>query len=227
MGALANIGQREKAIISMVMVVLLAFGWYWFVTKPIQDRAPLIQAEIDQLTIQRDQGRAAQAALPQLRAAIAQLESERQQFLRELPPTEQLGRVLTSLTQQARQNGVTLRTLTRAAGDTQGVTAVRATNLALAIESPWSNFYLFLRQLESLQRFSLISGLNLTLGSTGGLTGNQTSNPAINSSLTMTVYTYTGERASDASTGAGQATPPAGGQTPPQPAQPAQPGGRP
>lgn len=213
---LARMGQREWAIVAIVAAVLLGLMWYFLVTQPLQGRIPEIQAEVDRLTTERDRGRAAQRALPQLRETIARLDAERQQFLRELPPTEQLGRVLSALAQTARESGVVLRTLSRGAGDNQGVANVRATNLAMQVESPFPELYVFLRNLEGFQRFATVSGLNLTLGGGGpAATVAQATNPTINTSLTMTVYTYTG-----------QAQPPQGGQ-PAQPGQPGQPGGRP
>ncbi|GIW33131.1 type 4a pilus biogenesis protein PilO [Meiothermus sp.] len=212
---LARMGQREWAIVAMVAAVLLGLMWYFLITQPLQGRIPEIQAEVDRLTTERDRGRAAQRALPQLRETIARLDAERQQFLRELPPTEQLGRVLSSLAQTARESGVVLRTLSRGAGDNQGVANVRATNLAMQVESPFPELYVFLRNLEGFQRFATVSGLNLTLGGSATATVGQATNPTINTSLTMTVYTYTG-----------QAQPAQGGQ-PPQPGQPGQPGGQP
>jgi len=204
---LARMGQREWALVTIVVALLLGVMWYFLVTQPLQGRIPQLQAEIDRLTVERDRGRAAQRALPQLREAIARLEAERQQFLRELPPTEQLGRVLNALAQTARESGVVLRALNRSAGDSQGVANVRATNLALQVESPFPELYVFLRNLEDLQRFATVSGLNLSLGSTGpAATEAAATNPIINTSLTMTVYTYTGQG---------------------QPAQQDQPGGRP
>lgn len=208
---LARMGQREWAIVAIVLALLLGAMWYFFVTQPLQGRVPQVQAEVDQLTIERDRGRAAQRALPQLRETIARLDAERQQFLRELPPTEQLGRVLSSLAQQARESGVLLKTLNRGPGDAQ-VPNVRSTNIAMQVESPFSELYVFLKRLEDLQRFSTVSGLNLALGN------EKTTNPAINTSLTMTVYTYTG-------TGEGQAAPQQGtpaGQNPPPGGAPAQ-----
>lgn len=208
---LARMGQREWAIVTIVMALLLGLMWFFLVTQPLQSRIHEIQAEVNRLTIERDRGRAAQRALPQLRETIVRLDADRQQFLRELPPTEQLGRVLASLSQQARESGVVLRTLSRGAGDNQGVANVRATNLALQVESPFPELYVFLRNLENLQRFATVSGLNLTLGAGGPAeTVAQANNPTINTSLTMTVFTFTGQ---------------------PQPetpeAQPGQPGGRP
>lgn len=216
---LARMGQREWAIVSVVVALLLGLLWYFFVTQPLQNRIPDLEATIQQLESERDKGRAAQAALPQLRATIAQLEAERQAFLRELPPTEQIGQVLSLLAQRARESGVVLKTLNRSPGGTSDVPNVRSTNLALTVESPFPELYVFLKQLESLQRFSTISGLNLALGSA------QTANPPINTSLTMTVYTYTGQGSGVQPAVQGQQS--SQGQPVQTPNQPVQPGGRP
>ncbi|MER3554904.1 MAG: competence protein [Meiothermus sp.] len=203
-------GQREWAIVSIVVALLLGMMWYFFVTQPLQNRIPEIEANVEQLKSERDKGRAAQAALPQLRATIAQLEAERQAFLRELPPTEQVGQVLSLLAQKARESGVILKTMNRTPGGTQDVPNVRSTNLAITVESPFPELYVFLKQLEGLQRFSTVSGLNLALGNA------QTANPPINTSLTMTVYTYTGQGSGVQPQGTVQGQP---GQTPGQPTQ--------
>ncbi|GEM85729.1 type 4a pilus biogenesis protein PilO [Meiothermus granaticius] len=215
---LARMGQREWAIVSIVVALLLGLLWYFFVTQPLQNRIPDLEANIQQLQSERDKGRAAQAALPQLRATIAQLEAERQAFLRELPPTEQIGQVLSLLAQRARESGVVLKTLNRTPGGPSDVANVRSTNLAITVESPFPELYVFLKQLENLQRFSTISGLNLALG------GDQTANPPINTSLTMTVYTYTGQGSEAQPAVQGQPTQGQPGQAPNPSSQP---GGRP
>lgn len=223
--ALAKLGQREWAIIVMVLALLLGAAWYFTITTSLQNQIPGIESEISTLEQERDRGLAARRALPQLRALISQLESERQQFLRELPPSEQLGRVLTEITQQARESGVRLRQFNRSNGDSGGVANVRATNIALQFDARYTELFEFLDRLQGLRRFATTSGLNLTLGggpsSAAGLPANER-DPAIGTSLTMTVYTYTGDTASAQPTSDGQTpqsnTPPAG-----QPAQGGQP----
>ena len=223
--ALAKLGQREWAIIVMVLALLLGAAWYFTITTSLQNQIPGIESEISTLEQERDRGLAARRALPQLRALITQLEGERQQFLRELPPSEQLGRVLTEITQQARESGVRLRQFNRSGGDSGGVANVRATNIALQFDARYTEFFAFLDRLEGLRRFATTSGLNLTLGggpaAPGGVPSVGSENdPAIGTSLTMTVYTYTGDTA-NAQPAEGQTTPQGG--TPPagQPGQPA------
>ncbi len=184
---LARLGQREWAIIVIVISVLLGIGLYIFLIQPMQSQIATLQSQIAELSVQRDRGRAAERALPQLRATIVDLELQRQRFLRELPPQEDLSQVLTLLTQLARRSGVTLKSIGRTTGGSE-VAGVRTINLAMQVESPFPELFTFLKQLENLQRFATISGLNLTVGA-------ESSNPAINSSMTMTVYVYTGQSA--------------------------------
>ncbi|RIH88856.1 type 4a pilus biogenesis protein PilO [Calidithermus roseus] len=184
---LARLGQREWAIIVIVISVLLGIGLYIFLIQPMQSQIANLQSQIAELSVQRDRGRAAERALPQLRATIIDLELQRQRFFRELPPQEDLSQVLTLLTQLARRSGVTLKSIGRTTGGSE-VAGVRTINLAMQVESPFPELFTFLKQLENLQRFATISGLNLTVGA-------ESSNPVINSSMTMTVYVYTGQTA--------------------------------
>jgi type IV pilus assembly protein PilO len=184
---LARLGQREWAIIVIVISVLLGIGLYIFLIQPMHSQIASLQSQIAELSVQRDRGRAAERALPQLRATIIDLELQRQRFFRELPPQEDLSQVLTLLTQLARRSGVTLKSIGRTTGGSE-VAGVRTINLAMQVESPFPELFTFLKQLENLQRFATISGLNLTVGA-------ESSNPLINSSMTMTVYVYTGQTA--------------------------------
>ena len=184
---LARLGQREWAIIIILASLLLALGLYFFLVQPMRSEIGLLRSQIDELSVQRDRGRAAERALPQLRATIGDLELQRQRFFRELPPQEDLSQVLTLLTQLARRSGVTLKTIGRTTGGSE-VAGVRTINLAIQVESPFPELFTFLKQLENLQRFATVAGLNLTVGA-------ESSNPTINSSMTMTVYVYTGQAA--------------------------------
>ncbi|RIH83995.1 Pilus assembly protein, PilO [Calidithermus terrae] len=184
---LARFGQREWAIIIILASFLLALGLYFFLVQPMRSEIGLLRSQIAELSVQRDRGRAAERALPQLRATILDLELQRQRFFRELPPQEDLSQVLTLLTQLARRSGVTLKTIGRTTGGSE-VAGVRTINLAMQVESPFPELFTFLKQLENLQRFATVAGLNLTVGA-------ESSNPTINSSMTMTVYVYTGQAA--------------------------------
>lgn len=183
--ALSRLGQREWSLIAIVVLALVAALWYTSFISPMQTRITEVQAEVDDLSTQRDIGRRVQAGLPEIRRTVAQLEIQRQDFLRRLPTEEQLTSILNSLSSRARDTGVEIRSLTRApiTGGV-GIENVGGVNIALQLEAPFAEMFSFIRQLEGLQRFSTISGLSFNLSN------NSTEvSPLLNVSMTITFYT--------------------------------------
>ncbi|AFV75511.1 type 4a pilus biogenesis protein PilO [Thermus oshimai] len=179
--SLSRLGQREWALLVMALTVILALLWYFLLIAPIRQETEAVRNEIATLIPERDRGRQAQRALPELRAAIAELQAERQAFLRALPREERLGEVLNALLSEAARSGVTVRALNRSPTSAP-VPEVRAVNLALSLEGPFPETYAYLRRLEGLSRFSSISGLSLAVA------GEPSLNPTLNTSLTLTLY---------------------------------------
>ncbi len=178
---LRNLGQREWALLSIVLVVLLGLAWYYLLITPMEQEIAQVQEEVDRLTLERNRGLQAQRALPELRAALAQLQAERAAFLRALPQEERLYAVLNELAQEALRSRVVLKSLARSPSSAP-VPEVRAVNLALQLEAPFPETYTFLKRLEALSRFSTLSGLNLSIGGQGQ------PSPNLNTSLTLTLY---------------------------------------
>ncbi len=177
---LARLGQREWALIAMVLTLLVALLWYFLLIVPLQQETALVRQEIQSLIPERDKGRRAQRALPELQAAIATLQAERQAFLRALPREERLAQVLSEILGEANRSGVVVRSFTRSPTSAP-VPEVRAVNLALSLEGPFPETFAYLRRLEGLSRFSSLSGLNLSVQS-------QELNPRLSTSLTLTLY---------------------------------------
>ncbi|WP_353512849.1 type 4a pilus biogenesis protein PilO [Thermus sp. LT1-2-5] len=177
---LARLGQREWALIAIVLTLVVALLWYFSLIVPLRQETEAVRQEIQTLIPERDRGRQAQRALPELRAAIAQLQAERQAFLRALPREERLAQVLNEILGEALRSGVTVRSFNRSPTSAP-VPEVRAVNLALSLEAPFPETYAYLRRLESLSRFSSLSGINLSVQG-------QDLNPLLNTSLTLTLY---------------------------------------
>lgn len=177
---LTRLGQREWALLAVVLTALLGLLWYYLFIVPTRQEIATVRQEIDRLTIERNRGLQAQRALPELRATIAALQAQRLAFLRALPREEKLAEVLSEVLQDAEASGVVVRSFTRSRASTP-VPEVRAVNLALALEAPFPEIYAYLRRLEDLSRFSTLSGLNLSVQS-------QEANPTLATGLTLTVY---------------------------------------
>ena len=182
---LAKIGQREIAIIVIVLSLLAAGLWYFTWYQSAQTRITELSEEIDRLEVQKQRGLAARKALPQLEATIRDYEAQIAEFLKALPPREEFASVLRSLSDRAKATGVTLRSISRSPGESP-VEDVRAVNVTLSLESPFPELFVYLKRLENMRRFSTIDGLAMTLGD------QQTSNPVLNTNMTMTVYVYEG-----------------------------------
>lgn len=196
---LARLGQREWALIAIALTLVVALLWYFFLIVPLRQETDLVRQEIATLIPKRDRGRQAQRALPELRAAIAQLQAERQAFLRALPREERLAQVLSEILGEAVRSGVTVRSFTRSPTSAP-VPEVRAVNLALSLEAPFPETYAYLQRLEGLSRFSSLSGLNLSVQG-------QEVNPSLNTSLTLTLYVLAKDLGQSEGTTKTQATP--------------------
>lgn len=177
---LARLGQREWALVAIALTVVVALLWYFLLIAPMRQETESVRQEINALIPERDKGRQAQRALPELRATIAELQAERQAFLRALPKEERLSQVLNEILTEAIRSGVTVRSFTRSPTSAP-VPEVRAVNLALSLEAPFPETYAYLRRLEGLSRFSSLSGINLSVQG-------QDVNPLLSTSLTLTLY---------------------------------------
>ncbi len=180
---LAKLGQREIAVIVIVITLLAAAAWYFTAHSNAQKKIQSLQADIQNLTIQRDRGLAARKALPQLEATIADYQKQIAEFLQELPPREEFASVLKSLSDRAKRSGVKVNSISRALAESP-VENVRAINVSLALESPFPELFVYLKQLESMRRFSTIDGLAMTISKA------EAKNPLLSTNLTMTVYVY-------------------------------------
>jgi len=182
---LAKIGQREIAIIVIILTLVAAAAWYFTWYSNAQTTIDQLQNEIDRLTIERNRGRAAKRALPQLEATIADYEKQIAEFLKALPPREEFANVMQDLTDRARATGVTVRSIGRSPGKAP-VEDVRAVNVSLTLQSPFPELFVYLKKLEDMKRFSTIDGLTMSISEANSL------NPTLSTNLTMTVYVYEG-----------------------------------
>jgi len=183
---LAKLGQREIAIIVIILTLIAAAAWYFTWYTHAQEKIDQLQASIDRLTIERNRGRAAKRALPQLEATIADYEAQIAEFLKELPPREKFGDVLQDLSDRAKATGVTVRSIGRSPANSQ-IEDVRATNVSLTLESPFPELFVYLKKLEDMKRFSTIDGLTMSLSEANSY------NPLLSTNMTMTVYVYEGK----------------------------------
>lgn len=182
---LAKLGQREIAIIVIILTLIAGATWYFTWYSSAQHKIEQLQSEIDRLEMERSRGLAAKRALPQLEATISDYEAQIAEFLKALPPREEFASVLQGLADRANATGVIMRSITRSPSESQ-VQDVRAIKVSLALDSPFPELFVFLKKLESMKRFSAIDGLAMSISEANS------TNPLLSTNMNMTFYVYEG-----------------------------------
>lgn len=185
--ALNRLDSRTLATILIGLTLFLAGLWYFFWYKPTKARIETLDQEIQQLDSQRRKGLLAKRRLPQLREQIATLEGEIQNFLAALPEEEKFYEVLDLLARNAKETGVTLKSLSRSPTKSE-IAEVSSVDVALRVEAPFPELYAYLKRLESLRRYSSINGITFNVAEQNMV------NPKIGASMTIRFYVYKGPR---------------------------------
>ncbi len=185
--ALKRLDSRTLAVILIGLALVIAGLWYYFWLKPTKLRIQELDQEIQRLEVQRRKGLTAKRRLPQLREQIAALEAEIQSFLAALPEEEKFYEVLDLLAKNARETGVTLKSLTRSPSKSE-IAEVSSIDVSMRVEAPFPELYVYLKRLESLRRYSSINGITLNAS------GQNQVNPQIGANMTVRFYVYKGPR---------------------------------
>jgi Tfp pilus assembly protein PilO len=187
--SLSRLKQRDWAIIFIVLSVVGAGLWYWFMYRPTQDRIAELEAEISRLDTQIERGEAARRNLPALRLAVAELEQDRRDFLAQLPTESEIADYIDTLRVSAADSDVIVNSLGQAGGR-DDIQDVRPIGFSLATSGPFAETMAFLGTLEELQRFTKIEQVSLSVSE-------EADDPTLNASFGFTVYVFTGEDPGD------------------------------
>ena len=193
---LSKLTSRHVAMIVIGLCALLGVLWYSTIYSGTQASIQTLQTEIGDpnapdptsLLGQKRTGETARANVTQLCATVANLQAEQTAFFQKLPPTEQLARLLTELSDKIAASGAQLNSITRSAGG--GSTAnlpagVRSVGLNMAIEGSWGAMRKVLASVEEMQRFSKVDTVNLTMGGEA-----KTFDPKLTAQMAVTTYIY-------------------------------------
>ena len=183
---LRNLRQRDIAILAIVVTIAAALLWYFYMYRPTQDQIASLQKDIAQLETQIQRGEQARRNLPDLRAAVAQLEQDRRDFLAQLPKESDISGLIDQLRTSAAASKVTVDSFAQGSAQSS-VQDVRPIGFTIATTGNFTDTMGFLGKLEALQRFTKIHQVGLNVK------GNSTSNPDLSASFNFTVYVYTGK----------------------------------
>lgn len=209
-----KLAPRSLFLLVLAGCALLLLAWFLMRFQARQQEITLLQGELETTRLTAESYRAAQRGLPELRATVARLEVERDQFLRALPATAQFGTVLDEVRRNVSAAGAELTTFTVQNGPGAGLPGgVRPITLNLGVSGQFAEVFRALRSLETMNRFTNVGGLGLQLPQATSF------NPALEGTLNLTVYTFDQAQAAQGA-GAAPDAPPAAPD-----AAPATPGG--
>ena len=183
---LRNLRQRDVALILVVATLLAAALWYFYMFRPSSARITELETQIDQLNADIRTGEVARANIAQLEEQIARLELEKEAFLAELPLESEVSSLIDQLRLGATGAGVVFNSVSKSGGGNEQIQGVRPIGFTVATEGNYPATMTFLNILESLQRFTKIRQVGLSVGEQG------VNDPPLNATYDFTVYVYTG-----------------------------------
>lgn len=182
--SLRNLRQRDIAIIFIVLSIVGAVLWFFYMYQPTQDEITSLEDEIITLDSRIRDGQDAQRVLPDLRLTIAVLEQDRREFLSELPLESEIAGLIDQLRLSASEADILINSFSQG-GAGENVQDVRSIGFNIATSAPFFETMEFLGSLESLERFTKINQVSLA-------TNEAFSNPLLTAAFNFTIYVFTG-----------------------------------
>ncbi len=182
---LRRLKQRDWAIIFIVVSLLAAVAWYFYLYSPTQDRIAQLESDITRLDADIRRGEDARRNLPNLRLAVAELEADRRELLSQLPRESDIAGLIDSLRASALDSDVVMQSFGQGSAQEQ-VQDVRSIGFNITTEGTYSQTMDYLARLETMQRFAKVGQVSLNLED------NASTDPLLNAAFSFTVYVYTG-----------------------------------
>src|SRR5690554_4228145 len=182
---LRRLRQRDIAIIMIVLSLLLAVLWFFYMYQPTQERISTLESDIARLDVDIRRGEDARRNLPDLRLAVAQLEQDRLDFLAQLPRESDVAGLIDALRVSAIDSDMLVNGFSQGSAS-ESIQDVRPIGFQIGLQGTFQQTMAFLGRLEEMQRFAKVQRVGLNLDD------NTSADPLINSDFGFTVYVYTG-----------------------------------
>lgn len=184
---LSNLRQRDIALLVVIVTVVAAGLWGFYVYKPALERIEILEQEIVNLDMQIAEGEAARNNLPELRKAVAEAEQDRLAFLEQLPREREVAALIDSLRTSAETADVTFQSISESGSQGEDIQGVRPLGFSLSTTGTYSETVGFLSSLETMQRFTKIGQVSLSVQD------DESTNPDLSANYAFTVYVFMGE----------------------------------
>lgn len=184
--------QRDITLVLIVLSLLIAVAWYFYMFTPTRDRISELDNRIESLAAEVRQGEIAKANLPQLEESLAQAKQARDDFLAELPLESEVAALLDSFSEEASTYNISLSSINQTGSRSQAIPDVRSLGFSLASTGSFASTLGFLGSLESLKRFTKVESVNFSVNNDG-----TTDNPDLSTTYSLSVFVYTGSTGID------------------------------
>ncbi|MBX3139962.1 MAG: type 4a pilus biogenesis protein PilO [Trueperaceae bacterium] len=183
--SLRKLKQRDWAIVCIVLSIVAAILWYFYMYGPTQERIAQLESDITRLDADIRRGEDARRNLPNLRLAVAELEADRRDFLSQLPRESDIAGLIDSLRANAQQSDVVIRSFSQGSAQ-ESIQDVRPIGFTIDTQGTYGETMDYLSRLEAMRRFAKIGRVSLDIED------NTSSDPNLNASFAFTVYVFTG-----------------------------------
>jgi type IV pilus assembly protein PilO len=183
--SLRKLKQRDWAIVCIVLSIVAAILWYFYMYGPTQERIAQLESDITRLDADIRRGEDARRNLPNLRLAVAELEADRRDFLSQLPRESDIAGLIDSLRANAQQSDVVIRSFSQGSAQ-ESIQDVRPIGFTVDTQGTYGETMDYLSRLEAMRRFAKIGRVSLDIED------NTSSDPNLNASFAFTVYVFTG-----------------------------------
>ncbi|ULH16672.1 type 4a pilus biogenesis protein PilO [Deinococcus sp. KNUC1210] len=205
-----KLSPRDTFLVVLLVCILGIVAWYFLYYQARNQEISDAQFNLDTRNATLLTYRSAQSALPALRTEVAGLQVQSDAFFQALPKTANIGSVIAAIRQTVAVASGELNSVTVSSAATPGLpTGVRPIALNLGVSARFQPTFQMLRSLETMSRFSNVSNVSLALPAP------DSTDPKLNTSMVLTVYTFDPSQAGLSGTpGAPAAAPSAPATTP-------------
>ena len=180
-----KLSPRSTFFLVVALCLIGVLLWYFLFYSTRNQMISDTQTQLDDANRKLVTYRDAQSALPALRTEVAGLQVQRDAFFQALPQTQNIGSVVAAIRSDVDNEKGNLDSLTVSPGATGSLPAgVRPISMNLSVTARFQPTFKLLRSLETMSRFSNLNNVSLTLPAP------DSSDPTLNSSMVLTVYTF-------------------------------------
>ena len=213
--SLPKLRPRDMFFMVLGVCLLVLLVWYFMRFQARQAQIQELSGQLELSSTQLQSLQDQQAKLPALRSEVADLENKQKVFVRALPETLKIGQVISDLRDSVQAYGGNINGVSSQSSTEANLPAgVQALSLNLSLQGRFDQVFRTLRSVETMGRFSKITGVNMTLPAP------DSTDPQLSSTINMTVYTFDPSKAQPAVPAA-----PGTGSAPAAPAAPTSTGG--